>query len=351
MNCKRTRILLAVTLLPLSPLKLTAQDSSVAAAQAAQMESVKRQQFLFSARQALVDGEKLYSSQNFDEAAGRFQYAIDALTNGGIEGSLFTRAQHDLAMAKEGQAELAAKDSKFAEAATLLQDAILLDPANPVYRQDLENLKQQQMVYEAQSRDPEGSIHNPAVTDEFKDRVAAVQKLLFQGDAYFRTGQYDVAELTYSKILILDPYNKAAREKMDHIERYKNRAAGFRHEEYEDEALLHVNQKWAEAISPDIIAPPTVVAAVTAPSNRAAITRKLTAIILDKVNFDKLDIATVIQFLTQKSKELDPDHVGINFVLNLNSEAAATPATPGTGNSRGRHPRPPAEQPRPRRLP
>ena len=93
------------------------------------------------------------------------------------------------------------------------------------------------MAYEARVRDPEGTTYNPAVTDDFKDKVATVQKLLFQGDAYFRTGEYAKSEETYSKILILDPYNKAARDKMDHVERYKMRADGFRHEEYEQAAI------------------------------------------------------------------------------------------------------------------
>jgi hypothetical protein len=42
---------------------------------------------------------------------------------------------------------------------------------------------------------------------------------------------------------------------------------------------------------------------------------KLQSILIDKVNFEKLDIAVVVQFLAEKSKELDPDHEGINFVL------------------------------------
>ena len=40
----------------------------------------------------------------------------------------------------------------------------------------------------------------------------------------------------------------------------------------------------------------------------------------------------MVQFLTQKSKELDPEHVGINFVLNLNAETP--PADTGTANRR-----------------
>ena len=81
-----------------------------------------------------------------------------------------------------------------------------------------------------------------------------------------------------------------------------------------------VDQDWSQAISPDIV----VKQAHGGPhsvsnTNRVNITRKLQSIVIDKVNFDKLDIGTVIQFLTQKSKELDPDHQGINFVLRLSS--------------------------------
>jgi general secretion pathway protein D len=305
-------------------------------AQAAQMEIVKRRQLVFSANQAIDDGERLLTDAKYDEAADRFQYALDALNSGGSSASLYGRAQAGLAAAKDGQAHELAQDTKFAQAAEDLKQAINLQPANPLYRADLEALKRQQMAYEAQVHDVEGTAHNPAVTDDFRDRVAAVQKLLFQGDDYFKTGQFDQAEETYSKILILDPYNNAARDKMRHVELYKERAAEFRHEEYNTAKMVEVNQDWSESISPDIVIPPTAVAEVSTSSERADITRKLQSIIIDKVNFDKLDITDVIDFLTTKSKELDPDHKGINFVLRLTSDtppapAAATPTGPAGG--------------------
>jgi general secretion pathway protein D len=347
------------TLLPPSALWIHAADTTqttvttttnepVTSAQAAQMESVKRRQLVFSANQAINDGQRLLSDSKYDEAADRFQYALDALTNGGVSAPMYNRAEAGLAAAKAGQARDFAKDAKFAQAAARLKEAITLQPNNPVYEAQLEDLKKQQEAYEAQVNDPEGTVHNPAVTDEFKDRVAAVQKLLFQGDDYFKTGQFARAEETYSKILILDPYNNTAREKMAHIERYRNRADGFRHEEYEDESLLKVNQDWSEAISPDIVVAPTEHAVVVDHSERAEITRKLQSIILPNVNFDKLDIATVIQFLTAKSKELDPDHVGINFVLRLTSDTppptAAPAGAPGAPAAPGAAPAAPVDQ-------
>ena len=333
--------LLAASLLPLSSYWLHAANEGVPAtpAQAAQMEALNRQQLNLSANQAISDGQRFLSSGNYDDAAKRFQFALDSLTPGGVSANSYNRAESGLAAAKAGQAQELAKDYKFAEAAALLQESVALQPDNPVYPADIEDLKKQQLAYEEEIRDPEGTVNNPALTDEFKARVATVQKLLFQGDAYFRTGQFDKSEETYSKILILDPYNKAARDKMAHIERYKERADGFRHEEYEQAAMEKVDHDWAESISPDIVSGPEQEGPVVGPSHRAEITRKLQSIIIDKVNFEKLDIAAVIQFLQQKSKELDPDHQGINFVLRLNSDTtvptdttdanAATPPAAG----------------------
>ena len=343
MKFNQACFLLVASLLPQSTLWLCAADSTtttttttstqpLTAAQAAREEAANRQKLIVSANQAISDGNRLLGSGNYDEAAARFQYALDASTPGGEAASTYNRAQEGLAAAKAGQAQELAKDNKYAQAAALLQESVRLQPDNPVYPADIEELKKEQLAYEEQVRDPEGTVNNPAVTEEFKNRVAAVQKLLFQGDAFFKTGQFDKSEETYSKILILDPYNKAARDKMAHIEAYRERADGFRHEEYEQASMEKIDHDWSEAISPDIVAGPAKENLATeGRSNRAAIQRKLMSIIIDKVNFEKLDIAAVIQFLQQKSKELDPDHQGINFVLRLSADVAPTPEnTPAT---------------------
>lgn len=75
-----------------------------------------------------------------------------------------------------------------------------------------------------------------------------------------------------------------------------------------------------EAVSP---APSTV-----AKPGAALMQQKIDSIIIDKIYFDKADITEVLQSLTQKSKELDPDHQGISFVLQLsgNTPVSGTPA-------------------------
>ncbi len=42
---------------------------------------------------------------------------------------------------------------------------------------------------------------------------------------------------------------------------------------------------------------------------------KLKTIIIDKLNFDRIDLREDLAYLTKRSKELDPDHVGVRIIL------------------------------------
>jgi len=53
----------------------------------------------------------------------------------------------------------------------------------------------------------------------------------------------------------------------------------------------------------------------TEKSNRERIEKKLNSIIFEKCNFDRLDLTIILPYLTKRSKELDPEHTGVNFVL------------------------------------
>jgi hypothetical protein len=51
---------------------------------------------------------------------------------------------------------------------------------------------------------------------------------------------------------------------------------------------------------------------------------KMDSIIVPKFDFENADISTVVEFLNAKSKELDSDHVGIKFRLEVPAAQAAT---------------------------
>jgi type II secretory pathway component GspD/PulD (secretin) len=79
--------------------------------------------------------------------------------------------------------------------------------------------------------------------------------------------------------------------------------------------LLAPNEKPPEGAAVAIAAPPDDQAA-------QATMHKLQTIIIDKINFQNLDIAAAVQFLGAKSRELDPEHAGVNFVLDAGPPGA-----------------------------
>src|SRR5271163_1422864 len=111
MKLNQACYLLAASLLPLSPLWLCAADDGTTsnqpttAAGAARQEALSRQKLNVSANQAISDGQRLLGSGNYDEAAERFQYAVDALPPGGASATSYNRAEAGLAAAKAGQAQ------------------------------------------------------------------------------------------------------------------------------------------------------------------------------------------------------------------------------------------------------
>jgi hypothetical protein len=71
-----------------------------------------------------------------------------------------------------------------------------------------------------------------------------------------------------------------------------------------------------------------LLAALAAPcfASSPTVEDKLKEIWFRKVDFRNASIEDVLEFLRQRSRELDPDRVGVNFVLKLNPNPA--PATP-----------------------
>lgn len=57
--------------------------------------------------------------------------------------------------------------------------------------------------------------------------------------------------------------------------------------------------------------------AATSNPGAEAIEKKLKSILIDKVDFKRMDIRDVVQFLSTKSKEFDPEKTGVKFVLQL----------------------------------
>ena len=297
----------------------TAQDvqSGNSPARMAQMEDVRRSQNQFVISKALDAADIFYNTGDYTKAEERYRFALNSSSPEGITAKFYARATSGLARVRIAQAADARKNSDYPRAFALLNDALQLDPSTQqVVDQQIALTKQEQIKDREERRNPEGIAKNPVVTPDFKDQVAAVQRLLFEGDRFFETGQYARADERYRQVLVIDQYNKAARQKLERLERYKQRAAEVAHATSREDAIYDIERRWSQRELPEVTqnggdAAPAV------ESNIARLTNKLAAIKIDNISFVGTPVDDAIHILQDKAKQADPSGEGINFVLKL----------------------------------
>jgi general secretion pathway protein D len=174
---------------------------------------------------------------------------------------------------------------------------------------------------------------NPAVTEEFKAKVESVQRLLIEAEQFRRTGQYDEAEKRYKKIIQIDAYNLAAQQGLEKVFNEKHEFAKQYKEMSRERSLLELRERWAEpyrkseydeAVMENLMPMTRSVRFDTA--------RKLKSIIIPSLNFNDAGIDEVAAFLNAKSRELDPDKIGINFIVQPEAAVSSSPITLNLNN-------------------
>ncbi|MDE1171146.1 MAG: hypothetical protein PW734_08070 [Verrucomicrobium sp.] len=310
----------------------------------AQKEEMRRAQQVMEASQAINAGDIFYQAGEYAKASERYTYAYGIFQTTGLSSTGEQRAKSGLVQVKIKQAEVASQAGDFAHATALLDEAEKLDPTRkPDIDKDRAQIKEAQVKLAKQRVNPESTTNNPVLTPDFKDKVAAVQRLLFEGDRFFETGQYDKANDRYRQALVIDPYNKAARTKLDRLERYETRAADKARETTRTAALYDVERRWTEREQPVEKAALGEVAPAQE-SNIARLSKKLSAIKIDSISFVSQPIDEAVRFLAAKAKQADPTGEGINFVLKVSPTGGLRLQGRGSGRPRRPHRHPKPEQ-------
>jgi general secretion pathway protein D len=295
-----------------------------------QTETARRQQHIFEANQALDAGDVFLQTGDTAKAEERYSFAFKTLQGDAPNSPGVARARNGLARIKLQQAQDLTKTGDFAAAYVTLDEAVQLDATvAPAAAKQRKQIAEAEALAGKQRLDPESTTNNPVVTPELRDKVATVQRLLFEGDRFFETGQYDRADERYRQVLVIDIYNKAARQKLDRLSRYKEHAAEIARASTRADAIYDIDRRWSLQELPDSQSNgPVVVQAKE--SNIARLTAKLNQIKIDNIAFDKTPVDDAVRILAEKAKQADPEHQGVNFVLKLaTTQPSVAPAAGG----------------------
>ncbi len=293
---------------------------------------IRLQERVRKADEAALRGSQLLSDQDYEGAIKEFKAALDLLPDAPM-----TKDRHDAytrsyANASVKLARQRAEEGRYADAIALVENVLAptVDPDNIEAKKLLEQLD-----------DPE--YYSPAMTPEYLEKVRRVELALKTAQGAMDLGDYDAAEQKYFEALNDDRYNEASRRGLEQGARLRTNYYNAARNHTRAEFLRQVAEGWELPVPTSIRGGldigPTVMEDGAA--GVARLEEKLKTIILPSVEFQDTPLSEALNFLQERSVELDvkepdPTKKGLNFILQADVGGGApapeaAPAADGGG--------------------
>lgn len=289
-----------------------------------QKEAIRRQEILLRAVQEIEATESLVAEGKTEEAKRRLADILRTIPEQGEGAPVYEKAASLLSNIELTDARRALEQKKWFEARDGAIRALGFNPENAAARQILAAANRELGI-----KNNDESTLNPAVDRKFVDNINRVQDLIKQGQDHMTTGAFDAAENKFNQALIIDPYNKVASKELKKLYGKRRIAAEVARYSSRQERLTETREGWTQKVeterAPELTATP--VQPIRRTSN-FAISQKLNSIIIPSVDFNEASIADAANFLTVRTRELDPDGIGVSVLLR--SEAVAANSAPIT---------------------
>ncbi len=296
----------------------TTKMSSREIRQVQQQEIIRRQELVYRANESLGTARKAEVAQQYPEARKDYLFSAEAFSS-------ISRSTASYATAAEGLTRVdlqlyddALKIGDTARAKRLMDEVIKYNPNNKLANDRLAAIN-------AALANPNDTtqLGNPAITPGFVSKVNEVQQLFAEAEQFRRTGQWDEATARLKRILGIDAYNIAATKELERIDAEKLQYDEHARLETRDERLRQIEEKWYEPIT-------NKNTTSSAQEDQPALLRntnfgldqKLKDIFLS-LDFNNATIEEATNFLSIESKRLDPDHKGVNFIIQPEASSTA----------------------------
>jgi len=281
------------------------------AAELTQREIDRRREVTFRLNENLDLAERLYQAGEWEHAQAKFRLVMQQTDPQTTTAGFYHRARTGVAKSLAAQALAQEKEGKTVEAAGLMKQAADLDPANSLVAKQAASMQEQA----GRAGDPfEG---NSAVTAELVEKTKEIKKLLSLADQLIETGQYRSARQKLDDVLRIDPYNTAARKKIELVEQKRIQVADKRYDASRVKAMTQVTEAWAPPIPARVDAKQTRATGTAGASSAAEILQALSTIEIPELVFNEKPVRDAVEELQRLSEQNDPKKKGINFVLRL----------------------------------
>ncbi len=300
----------------------TAHLSSHEISQLKQQEVIRRQELIYRANESLSAARKAEVATQYPEARKDYLFSAEAFSSISRSTASYATAAEGLTRVDLQLCDDALKIGDTTRAKRLLDEVIQYNPNNKLANEKLAAINNA-----LNNPNDTTQLGNPAITPGFVNRVNEVQQLFAEAEQFRRTGQWDEASARLKRILGIDPYNIAATKELESIDAEKLKYDEQARLETRDERLRQVEEKWYEPItnkdttSSAQEGQPTIVR-----NTNFNLDQKLKDIFLS-LDFNNATIEEATNFLSIESKRLDPDHKGVNFIIQPTASSSAKPVS------------------------
>jgi len=316
-------LFLSVGLLSLLPRSAVGQETTEEANQAeaaprvqssaelTQREIDRRREATFRLNENLDLAERLYQAGEWEHAQAKFRLVMNQTDPQTATSGFYHRARTGVAKSLAAQAFAQEKKGNMAEAAGLMKQAADLDPSNAAVA------KQAASYQEEAGRTSDPFDGNPAATADLVTKTQEIKKLLSLADQLTETGQYRSARKKLDDVLRIDPYNLAARKKIEAVEQKRLLLADKRYDASRVKAMTQVTEAWVPPPPARVGSKQARATGSAGASNAAEILQALSSIEIPELVFNEKPVRAAVEELQRLSEQNDPKKRGINFVLRL----------------------------------
>jgi general secretion pathway protein D len=291
-------------------------------------EIVRRQENLLVAEKLISAGDKAVAEKDYETAYTNYLDALNAIPAGAATKELRERTVSKFSRTALRYAEKLIADGRYSDAERVAKTILLqeYDPSNRAAVQLLSNLEQP-------------DYYNKTVTPQFAADREEVTKLLYEADGFFQAGRFDLAIKRYEQVLNIDRYNIAARKGMEQVNLEKAKYYGSAYNETRSRLLWMVDQKWERPVHRFQGGRTTTTETQARGGIRGteATMAKLNRIIIPRIDLRDTTVREAVEFLKQRSRELDTstedpqEKRGVNIFLKLRPAPDMTAAPPVEG--------------------
>ena len=284
----------------------------------AALEVQKRQHLVKSAQTLFTAGSHAFADKSYGEAMDNYKAAFETLPSvPAVEDQrrvFFKRYQ----LTALRFAQLKVDEGRWKEAIDTLT-AVMNTAKVHEMSVTLIDPQVRKMLGGLKSRDDR---YNMAISPRHLRDIEAVQAKLVLAKGYLELGDYDRAERSYHAALEVDPYNNAARRGLENVERHRLDYVNAARQQARSKMLREVAEGWESPVptvntGTELIELPSE----TANGGSPLIEEKLNTITIPRLEFNNARLVDVLEFLSQKSQELDtaepdPTRRGVNIVID-----------------------------------